>query len=92
LFYTRVAWTAILFVLSYVHATIPNHWLRWGLLNFCLGLALNHDLPISSSQVARITGVSHCPWLRKIFKGINNFILIDWLIDWLVDSISLLAT
>jgi hypothetical protein len=36
-------------------------WLFWrgGLVNCFPGLALNHDLPISASQVARIIGVSH---------------------------------
>jgi hypothetical protein len=41
----------------------PFYWLRWGLLNSPLlrGLTLNHspDLCLPSSQVARITGMSH---------------------------------
>jgi hypothetical protein len=32
---------------------------KWSLMNCLPGLALNHDLPIWASQVARITGVRH---------------------------------
>jgi hypothetical protein len=43
---------------------------RWGLKSYLPGLASNHDpqtmiLPISVSQVARITGMSHCAWQMK---------------------------
>jgi hypothetical protein len=37
----------------------PSHWLRLGLANFLLVLNYDPPLPISASQVARITGVSH---------------------------------
>jgi hypothetical protein len=33
--------------------------LRWGLMNFCTGWPQTENLPISASQVARISSVSH---------------------------------
>jgi hypothetical protein len=40
----------------------PSCSLRWSLHNFLLRLSENYDLPISTSQVAWITGISHCAW------------------------------
>jgi hypothetical protein len=42
---------------------VPSHpacWLRLCHVNIFPGLDFNHDLLISTSQVAGITGVSHC--------------------------------
>jgi hypothetical protein len=42
-----------------IHATMPSYWLRWGILSFCPDWPLNEILPILTSQVARISGISH---------------------------------
>jgi hypothetical protein len=41
-------------------ATVSGYWLRWGLTNFLSGAGLGKNLilPISASQVARVTGVN----------------------------------
>jgi hypothetical protein len=51
------AWTAM-----------SSHWLRWGSVwwTFCLGLPQTAILLISSSQVARILGMSHHVQLYKV--------------------------
>jgi hypothetical protein len=37
----------------------PSHWSRYSLAIFLSMVALNHNLCISASQVARITSMSH---------------------------------
>jgi hypothetical protein len=63
-------------------ATLQCIWLwlfwKWGLTNILPGLASNHVLPISTSQIARITGMSHwCPdnwWiLENVFYYLQAF-------------------
>jgi hypothetical protein len=51
-----------------VHPTTPSHWLRWVLWTFCLGWPWTAILPISSSQIARIAGLSHYTW-----TNVRNF-------------------
>jgi hypothetical protein len=48
--------------------TIPSFLLiEMGLNNFLLGLASNHDPPVSASPVAGIIGMSHYAWLQPYF-------------------------
>jgi hypothetical protein len=45
-----------------------SHWLRWGLTNcLCLGWPWTMSFPISTSQVSRMTGLSHPSCWRKNF-------------------------
>jgi hypothetical protein len=40
-------------------------------MNFLPRLALNHGLPISASQVARVTGLRYCAGLHCVFYSID---------------------
>jgi hypothetical protein len=73
--WTGLSWTAIsLFMLPLklgwlAHTTTPSfYWLRWSLTNFLHRLSSNTIFPISTSQGARITGMSHPIYLRIIFS------------------------
>jgi hypothetical protein len=57
-----------LYCLSHTSSTFYyGYFWRWGLVNYLPGLALHLDPPISASQVARITGVSHqCPGEKSL--------------------------
>jgi hypothetical protein len=58
--------------LFYLFILLPWLFWRWDLGNFLPQLASNRDLPISASQVSRITSVKHqCPALHLIF--FNHF-------------------
>jgi hypothetical protein len=46
-----------------------SHWLRWGPVNFLLGLAANCDP--SASWLARMTVLNHCTWLLPSFFGFD---------------------
>jgi hypothetical protein len=49
---------------------------RWGFTNSLPRLALNHDLPDLSLQVAMITGISHqCPEVCSVWKQCELFSL-----------------
>jgi hypothetical protein len=61
----------------YVPAHPVLYWLWWGLYNFLPRMTSNHDLPISASRIARITGVSsHTQLHFTIYLFIYLFILV----------------
>jgi hypothetical protein len=47
--------------------THPAFFFRWGLANFCPDKPQTLILPISVSQAAGITGLSHCTWASEMF-------------------------
>jgi hypothetical protein len=71
-FLPRLAWDHNLPDLSLtftwaVHAITPSYWLIWGLTNILPRMTSAAILPISASQVARITDVSHWYWFLFVF-------------------------
>jgi hypothetical protein len=56
---TKVGWN--------VCTITPSHSSIWGLMKFLPRLALNCYPLISTSQVARIVGLSHWAWLQWLF-------------------------
>jgi hypothetical protein len=65
-----------------MHTTEPSHWLRWGLVSFCLSWPQTLTQMISTSQVARFISLSHLAWpyvylfIQILYQcGLVNFIL-----------------
>jgi hypothetical protein len=65
-FFSRLVWNcdppnlSLLRSLGWqVHTAAPSCWLKWSLMNYLPGLGWTTVLPISDSQIARITCVCH---------------------------------
>jgi hypothetical protein len=67
-FYAGLSWTTSFLFGRPKAATLPSFYgLRWDLANFLFQADLKPWSPVSDSQVARITDMSHCAWLQWWF-------------------------
>jgi hypothetical protein len=59
-----------------MHTTVPSHWLKWGLTNFLLRLASNHnplDLCLPSSQDYKYEPLHLVRYFNNQIENINYY-------------------